>query len=117
MKKIIYFILIWLFFTNLPVFAETESVILDNNRFGGITKIVTYSNEKEYNKNGIQRIIYHYDNKKQKKFIEIYGTRDYSTKVGSYKTSIHYKKKVEKLRYFLQIFKLLKKDILNWYYI
>lgn len=70
MKKIIYFILIWLFFTNLPVFAETESVILDNNRFGGITKIVTYSNEKEYNKNGIQRIIYHYDNKK--KLIEIY---------------------------------------------
>ena len=103
MKKIIYFALIWFFCTNLLVFAETENVILDNNRFGGFTKIVTYSNEneEEYNKKGIQRIIYYYDNKKQKKLIEIYATRDYSTKVGSYKTSINYKKKGRIIEIFL----------------
>lgn len=93
MKKIICLILIWLSCTNMPVFAETENVISDNNKFGGITKIVTYLKEKEYNKNGIQKIIYHYDNRKQEKLIEILATSDYSTKVGSYKTSIYYKEK------------------------
>ena len=93
MKKIIYLILIWLSCTNMPVFAETENVISDNNKFGGITKIVTYVKEKQYNKNGIQEIIYHYDNRKQEKLIEILATSDYSTKVGSYKTSIYHKEK------------------------
>jgi hypothetical protein len=77
----------------MPVFAETENVISDNNKFGGITKLVTYLSENEYNKNGIQKIIYHYDNQKQAKLIEILATKDYSTKVGSYKTSINYREK------------------------
>jgi hypothetical protein len=78
---------------NIPVFAETENIISDNNKFGGITKVVTYVNEKQYKKNGIHKIIYHYDKRKLEKLIEIIGTSDYSTKVGSYKTLIYYKEK------------------------
>ena len=93
MKKIIYLILIWLFCTNMPVFAETENIILNKNKFGGITKIVTYFKEKEHNKNDIQKIIYHYDNRGHEKLVEIFSTNDYSTKVGIYKTLIYYKEK------------------------
>jgi len=78
---------------NIPVFAETENVISYNNKFGGITKIITYYNENEYIKDGIHKIIYHYDKRKLEKLIEIIATSDYSTKVGSYKTLIYYKKK------------------------
>ena len=93
MNKTIYFILIWLFCTNFPVFAETENVISENNRFGGITKIVTDSNVNEHNKNGIRQIIYHYDNKGHEKLVEILATDEYSAKVGLYKTLIYYKEK------------------------
>jgi hypothetical protein len=77
----------------MPVFAETENVILDNNKFGGITKLVTYFNENAYNKDGIQKIIHHYDNRGHEKLVEIFATNDYSTKVGLYKTLIYYKEK------------------------
>jgi len=78
---------------NIPVFAETENIISDNNKFGGITKVVTYVNKKQYKKNGIHKIIYHYDKRKLEKLIEVIATSDYSTKVGSYKTLIYYKEK------------------------
>ena len=61
MNKISCLTLIWLFCLNIPVFAATEKVVLHNNKFGGITKLITYFNETEYNKDGIQKIIYHYE--------------------------------------------------------
>jgi len=93
MNKISCLTLIWLFCLNIPVFAATEKVVLHNNKFGGITKLVTYFNENEYNKDGIQKIIYHYDNRGHEKLVEIFATNDYSTKVGLYKTLIYYKEK------------------------
>jgi hypothetical protein len=80
---------------NMPVFAATEKIILDNNKFGGITKSVTYFKKDECHNDGIQKIIYHYDNRGIEKLIEIYATSDYSQKVGSYKTIIYFIKKAK----------------------
>lgn len=93
MRKISCLILIWFFCLDIPVFAMTEKIVLHNNKFGGITKLITYFNKTEDNNDGVQKIIYHYDNKGHEKLVEIFSTNDYSTKVGIYKTLIYYKEK------------------------
>jgi len=92
MNKISCLALIWIFCVNIPVFAATEKVALNDNKFGGITKVISYfANDNYYNK-GVKKRVTYYDNRNREKVIEIYQTRDYSEKVGIYKTLIHNKK-------------------------
>jgi hypothetical protein len=78
---------------NIPVFAATEEIVSGNNKFGGITKKIKYSEEEDYNHKGIRKTILYYDDRGHERIKEIYATDSYANKVGSYKTVIYYENK------------------------
>ena len=70
--------------------AETELVVSNKNKFGGITKKINYSEQDDSYKAGIQQVIDYYDSHGNRRKIEIYTRRSHSKKLDL-DMIIHYK--------------------------
>ena len=82
---------IGLFFSiNVTATAATEKVISQDNEYGGLTKVIVYSEADSEFKKGMGKIIASYDNEGSKKKMEIYATESHSKEMGWYKKVIYY---------------------------
>jgi hypothetical protein len=71
------------------VFGKEESILKDNE-YGGITKIVSFSETDADYEKGIQQIVTAYDERKNKMMVEVYATKIHSEKEGWGKTITYY---------------------------
>ena len=78
------------FLMNGLVFAASHEEILQNNEYGGITEILTYSAGDDEYKQGIEKMVTSYDHKGNKMSVEAYATDENSTKEGWKKTVTYY---------------------------
>jgi hypothetical protein len=81
MNKIAYLTMMFFLYMSLAALAETEVVISKQNKFGGITKKINYSEQDDRYKAGIQQIIDYYDSHGNRRRIEIYKSRSHSQKL------------------------------------
>jgi hypothetical protein len=89
MNKIAYLTMMFFLCMSTAALAETEVVISEKNRFGGMTKKITYAEQDNNYKAGIQQIIDYYDRYGNRRKIEIYTSRSHSQK-SALDMIIHY---------------------------
>ena len=89
MKKTGYFAVL-LFLCLISTAFAKEEWILKDNEYGGITKIISFSEKDAEYKNGIQQIVTAYDERKNKTMVEVYATKIHSEKEGWDRTITYY---------------------------
>ena len=89
MKKTGYLAVVLFLCMTATAFAKKESILRDNE-YGGITKIVSFSEKDPEYKKGIQQIVTAYDKKKDKIMVEVHATKNHSEKEGWDKTTTYY---------------------------
>ena len=67
-----------------------EERVLKDNEYGGITKVVIYSEKDAEYKNGIKQVVTAYDAKKTKVMVEVHATEIQSEREGWDKTVTYY---------------------------
>ena len=89
MGKTSYFAAVLFFCLTATSFGKEESVLKDNE-YGGLTKVVVFSEkDAEYGK-GIQKTVTAYDANKRKIMVEVHSTPIYSEREGWEKTVTYY---------------------------
>ena len=89
MKTTGYFAVVLLLCLTATAFGKEESILKDNE-YGGITKVVTFSEKDAEHKKGIKKVVTAYDEIKNKIMVEVYATKTHSEKEGWDKTTTYY---------------------------
>ena len=89
MKATGYFAVVLFLCLTATAFGKEESTLKDNE-YGGITKVVTFSEKDAEYKKGIKKIVTAYDEMKNKIMVEVYATKIHIEKEGWDKTTTYY---------------------------
>ena len=89
MKKTGYLAVVLFLCLTATAFGK-EELILKDNEYGGITKVVTFSEKDAEYKKGIKKVVTAYDEMKNKTMVEVYATKIHSEKEGWDKTTTYY---------------------------
>jgi hypothetical protein len=89
MGKTGYLAVVIFFCLTATAFGKKESVLQDNE-YGGITKVVVFSEKDAEYRKGIQKIVTAYDAKKTKIMVEVHATPISSEREGWDKTVTYY---------------------------
>jgi hypothetical protein len=89
MKTTGYFAVVLFLCLTATAFGKEESTLKDNE-YGGITKVVTFSEKDAEYKKGVKKVVTAYDEMKNKIMVEVYATKIHIEKEGWDKTTTYY---------------------------